>query len=93
MKKRSIFIRLAAVLLALLCLSSAAAAEELPEETTQYIITDGPSPNSDLAFGSVSILNGCRTIDSYVPLAGSDRRLPTAQAAIAFERSLSLIHI
>lgn len=87
MKKRSIFIRLAAVLLALLCLSSAAAAEELPEETTQYIITDGPSPNSDLAFGSVSILNGCRTIDSYVPLGGSDRRLPTAQAAIAFERS------
>ena len=86
MKKHSIFIRLTALLLALLCIP-VALAEEPTQEETQYIITDGPSANSDLAFGSVSILNGCRTIDSFVPLGGSDRRLETAQAAVAFERS------
>ena len=86
MKKHSIFIRLTALLLALLCIP-VALAEEPTQEETQYIITDGPCANSDLAFGSVSILNGCRTIDGYVPLGGSDRRLDSAQAAIAFERS------
>ena len=86
MKKRSIFFRLAAFALALACLLPTALAEETTEET-QYVISDGPSANSELAFGSVCVLNGCRTIDGYVPLGGSDRRLDSAQAAIAFERS------
>ncbi len=86
MKKRSIFFRLAAFALALACLLPTALAEETTEET-QYVISDGPSANSELAFGSVCVLNGCRTIDGYVALGGSDRRLDTAQAAIAFERS------
>ena len=86
MKKHSVLIRLAALLAAVACLFPAALAEQIQQEETQYVITDGPSANSDLAFGSVSILNGCRTIDSFVPLGGSDRRLSTAQAAVAFER-------
>ena len=86
MKKHSVLIRLAAIALALVCMLPGAFAEQLPEET-QYVVTDGPSPTSELAFGSVCILNGCRTMDGYVPLAGSDRRLETAQAAFAFERT------
>ena len=86
MKKPSILFRLAALLLAFCCLVPSALAEQVTEET-QYVIADGPSPNSELAFGSVCILNGCRTMDGYVPLAGSDRRLETAQAAFAFERT------
>ena len=86
MKKRSIPFCLAALLLALACMVPAVLAETVTEET-QYVITDGPSAYTELAFGSVCILNGCRTIDGYVPLGGSDRRLDSAQAAIAFERS------
>ncbi|MGM9603506.1 MAG: D-alanyl-D-alanine carboxypeptidase family protein [Faecousia sp.] len=86
MKKRSNLFRLAAFVLALACLFPAALAEQ-PTEETQYVISDGPSASSELAFGSVCVLNGCRTIDGYVPLGGSDRRLDTAQAALAFERS------
>ena len=86
MKKHSVLVRIAAFLLAFACMVPAALAEQMPEET-QYVITDGPSPSSELAFGSVCILNGCRTMDGYVPLAGSDRRLDTAQAAFAFERT------
>ena len=61
MKKHSILIRLAALLAAVSCLIPTALAEQ-PEETqeeTQYIVTDGPSAHSDLAFGSVCVLNGC----------------------------------
>lgn len=93
MKKHSVLVRLAALLTVVSCLLPAALAEqeETQQEETQYIVTDGPSANSDLAFGSVSILNGCRTIDGFVPLGGSDRRLDTAQAAIAFERNTGTV--
>ncbi len=86
MKKYSFLFRITALVLALACMVPAALAEAVPTET-QYVAVDGPSPNTDLAFGSVCILNGCRTIDSYVPLAGSERRLDTAMAAFAFERN------
>ena len=90
MKKR--FLRFTALALALACLIPSALAESVPLETqnteeTQYVVMDGPSANNDLAFGSVCILNGCRTMDGYVALSGSDRRLDTAQAAFAFERN------
>ncbi len=86
MKKHSFLSCFAAVVIALSCILPCAAAEEVPSET-QYVAVDGPSANTDLAFGSVCILNGCRTVDSYVPLAGSDRRLDSALAAFAFERN------
>ena len=47
---------------------------------------DAQAPQTDYAFGSVSIFNGCRTLDGQVPLAGSDRKLPSAQSAIVYER-------
>ena len=70
MKKHSVLVRLAALLTVVSCLLPAALAEqvETQQEETQYIVTDGPSANSDLAFGSVSILNGCRTIDGFVQI-------------------------
>lgn len=86
MKRNSLFIRIVAMVLCASAFLLPAAAQESTEET-QYVVVDGPSANSDLAYGSVCILNGCRTIDSYVPLAGSDRMLDTAQAAFAFERN------
>lgn len=86
MKKHSILTRFAALVLAAACTLSTAAAAESTDQT-EYMPVDGPSANSDLAYGSVCVLNGCRTIDGYVPLAGSDRRLDSAQAAFAFERN------
>lgn len=93
MKKHSVLVRLAALLMAVSCLFPAALAEqgETQPEQTQYVVTDGPSANSDLAFGSVSILNGCRTIDGFVSLGGSDRRLDSAQAAFAYERNTGTV--
>lgn len=86
MKKHSVSSRLLCLLLVFFCMAQIAFAEEVPTET-RYVAVDGPSANIDLAFGSVCILNGCRTVDGYVPLAGSERRLDTAQAAFAFERN------
>ena len=56
-------------------------------ETLPDLAQDAQAPQTEYAFGSVSILNGCRTLDGQVPLAGSDRKLDTAQAAIIYERN------
>lgn len=37
------------------------------------------------AFGTVCVKQGCRTIEGMVPLAGSDRKVDTAQAAFLYE--------
>lgn len=94
MKKPSIFMRLLSLLLCLCCLVQPVMAEEpeeTEEETVHYAEPDygdaSRVTNDELAFGSVCILKGCRTVDSYVPLGGSGRRLDTAQAAFAYERS------
>ncbi len=52
--------------------------------------TEGAEPNladsvGQLPFGRASIQEGCRTIDGMKPLAGSERRLPTAQGVFAYE--------
>lgn len=39
----------------------------------------------EIPFGMASIQNGCRTIDGIMPLAGSDRRLATAQGVFLYE--------
>lgn len=86
MKKRTVLFRLLAIAMVLCCLVPHALAEETTEPAP-YVIQDGPSVNNSLAFGSVCILNGCRTVDSFVPIGGADRRLETALAAFAYERS------
>lgn len=49
------------------------ASAEIPQETTA------------VPFGTASIQNGCRTIEGMVPLAGSEKRLDTAQSAFLYE--------
>lgn len=82
-------IMLASMLLS--CFTPAVRAEEIPEteETVQQTEAEIPqyiNPQTDLPFGSACVLNGCRTIDGAFPLAGSERRLESAQAAFCFEK-------
>ena len=68
------------------CLAMPAMAAEttqpqIPEETT--------APDSqaveELAFGTVCVQKGCRTIEGMEPVGGSDRRLETAQSVFLYE--------
>ena len=47
--------------------------------------TELTSSVSHLPFGQASIQQGCRTLDGKMPLAGSERRLPSAQGVFAYE--------
>ena len=51
---------------------------------------DAQAPQTDYAFGSVSIFNGCRTLDGQVPLAGSDRKLASAQSMSGIPKHWSM---
>lgn len=57
--------------------------------TESYASTESgetePPHISDIPFGQVSILNGCRSIEGLSPLAGSERKLDTAMAAFVYE--------
>lgn len=70
---------------------------EPTEESTSEQETQGAAslmetaPETDLAFGSVCILNGCRTLDGYVPLAGNDRKLDSALGVMVYERSTGTV--
>lgn len=47
---------------------------------------DDPIPEAtEPVFGTVCVKQGCRTIEGMTPLAGSDRKLDTAQAAFLYE--------
>lgn len=56
---------------------------QIPQETTT--VQSPVQQPEDLPFGMASIQNGCRTIDGMMPLAGSDRRLATAQSVFLYE--------
>lgn len=60
------------------------AVSSLPEDP-------GAALQSDLAFGSVCILSGCRTLDGQVPLGGSDRKVNTAQGVMIYERNTGTV--
>lgn len=93
MKKSLLSLLLALSLLASWLALPAAADTTATDETEDPAMTETlpdltqEAPQTDYAFGSVSILSGCRTLDGQVPLAGSDRKLETAQAAIIYERN------
>ena len=63
------------------------------EQTTATQPSDSASETgltssiAHLPFGQASIQMGCRTIDGKMPLAGSERRLATAQSAFVYEAS------
>lgn len=59
----------------------------------QTEITTVPTmpPQSQIPFGNVSILEGCRTIAGAIPLGGSDRMLETAQAVFVYETNTDTV--
>lgn len=98
MKKNRILSLILSVLLTVSCLPVAALAEAPTEEPRPTIPTEPlfdptgeTAPQTDLAFGSVSVLQGSNTIDGNNPIGGTDRKLTTAQAAFAFERTTGTV--
>lgn len=57
------------------------------EETTAAAETENvlSMQDSEIPFGQLSILKGCRTIEGMVPLGGMERRLASAQGVFAYE--------
>lgn len=59
------------------------ATETVPQQTDQAGVA---IPNAaEIPFGSLSILNGCRTVDGMAPLGGNGPRLATAQGVFLYE--------
>lgn len=65
--------------------------DTLPGETQPAVTETVPVETEPLAFGTVCIQNGCRTIDGMVPLAGSERKLETAQAVFLYETTTNTV--
>ena len=87
MKKIKRLSLLLCLMLLLQCspLTAAAAETTMPTQTSETSAESLPLQTEQLAFGTVCIQNGCRTINGMVPLGGSDRRLETAQSAFLYE--------
>lgn len=93
MKKTKILsLLLCAVLLIQCPVLPVYATETQTEETTEPTYPPG-SMNTvpDVAFGSASVTNGCRTINGMSPLGGSDKILQTARAAFVYESNTQTI--
>lgn len=82
-KRLSLFLCLT-VLLQCILLPASATETTVPAESTEAV-------NTEIPFGSVSILNGCRTIEGMVPLGGSERRLASSQAAFVYEKNTGTV--
>lgn len=60
--------------------------ETAPTQTASVTATpELTSSVTHLPFGQASILQGCRTLDGMMPLAGSERKLATSQGVFAYE--------
>lgn len=88
MKKYRILSLLLILVLLLSCMSPAVNATQIPGADTGTNTSGSPS---SLDFGSVCVLQGCRTIDGNVPIGGAERRLDSAQAAFAFEKNTGTV--
>lgn len=92
MKNFRILSLILCTMLLLQCVSmpvwAAAVPDTTPVSTTEATVGSTEtetSPATDIPFGQVSVLNGCRTIEGMSPLAGSERKLGTAMAAFVYE--------
>lgn len=87
MKKNKFLSVLLCLSIVLQCLLLPAAAAEV--DPTEDALTEEIIPavqeTEEPEFGTVSIQNGCRTINGMNPLAGSDPRLATAQSVFLYE--------
>lgn len=59
--------------------------------TGETLPTDETQADNTTAFGTTSILNGCRTINGMSPLGGSEKMLQTAQAAFIYETTTETV--
>lgn len=102
MKKHSILSLLLAMVMVLSCMCIPSFAEEMEEtsETEEFtmptetipVYEEGADvPEVDLAFGSVCVLQGCRTIDGNLPIGGTARRTESAQGIFVFERNTGTV--
>lgn len=66
-------------------------ATEEPTETLPVYDESAIAPSTNYLFGSVCVLQGCRTIDGNMPLAGTARRTATAQAVFAYEKNTGTV--
>ena len=62
-----------------------------PTETEVTGATEEVTTPAEIPFGSVSILQGCRTIDGMSPLAGSERKVATAQSVFVYEMNTGTV--
>lgn len=91
MKKIKCFSLLLSLSLFLQCVFLPVFAAETQDTAQATEATDAMQGGSsevsqaDMPFGTASIQNGCRTIEGMVPLAGSEKKLDTAQSAFLFE--------
>lgn len=86
MKKFKLVTLLLCLSLLMQCVALPAAAEEVPGETVpQAGAADMIPAAAEPAFGEVCVKQGCHTIEGMMPLAGSDRKVDTAQAAFLYE--------
>lgn len=96
MKKIKCLSFLLAMVLAMQCCFLPAAAAEAPDTVpvTQPEVTGATeevTTPAEIPFGSVSILQGCRTIEGMNPLAGSDRKVATAQSVFVYEMNTDTV--
>ena len=80
-----------ALLLQCLLIPTAAAEASIPSETVAPVPETIPLATEEPAFGTVSIQNGCRTINGMNPLGGSDPRLATAQSVFLYESTTDTV--
>ena len=89
MKKFSGLCILLAVVLLLQMFSVPVYATETGENTEATVATEAPLDpvyaTPDAAYGTATVLSGCRTIEAQSPLGGSSRILDTANAAFVYE--------
>ena len=73
------------LILQCMCVSAAGTETVVPTQETFLPMETIPAETEEMAFGTVCINKGCRTINGMVPLGGSDRRLETAQSVFLYE--------
>ena len=92
MKKVKCLSLILSVLLLMQSVLVPAAAETETTQTeqaeTEQAIT---AQTEELPFGTVCIQKGCRTINGMAPLAGSEKKLETAQSVFLFETNSNTV--
>lgn len=82
------------MLVQMLCVPVFATGTEtsLPTETVEVTEPElPPVAVPDVAYGTATVSNGCRTLDGQVPLGGDEKMLETAQAAFVYEKNTGTV--